>query len=367
MIKLKKRLIFALFLVILILISGCKGKKDVKKSLEEIRTGTEGIVMSFLPNAPPPTIHVEQGADERSNTFEVVLEVRNKGAFPQPEDRGITAPPGRIYLSGYDPNIISLKDPKTSTDLNSQELSGKPLEGKSPINPNGGLDLLTFRGQVNVDNLNVEKYEPTLQATACYQYWTTAGPSVCIDPEPYSVAGQKKVCEVNDITMQSQGGPIAVTAIDEEAFASKTQFKITIKNVGGGDVIRYEALNKCGSSGDKILREDIDKVYLKEVKIGNKILNCGPFVNTGDSSVRREAGDIRLINGEGFIICELSSGDYGSKTAYITPMTITLLYGYRSSIEKKIQIKREVSGIIGGREATHTSPDTASFPFIGEI
>src|SRR3989344_2633267 len=122
--KLKKRLVFVLFIALLLLISGCKGKKSTEKSLEEIRTGTEGIIMNFLTNAPPATIHVEQGADERSNTFEVVLEVRNKGAFPQPEDRGVTAPPGRIYLSGYDPNIISLKDPKTSADMNSQELNG---------------------------------------------------------------------------------------------------------------------------------------------------------------------------------------------------------------------------------------------------
>ncbi|MBI2650369.1 hypothetical protein HYX04_03570 [Candidatus Woesearchaeota archaeon] len=347
MIKLKKRLVFVLFIALLILISGCKGKKSTEKSLEEIRTGTEGIVMSFLQNAPPATIHVEKGVDEPLNSFEVILELRNKGAFPQPGEGG-TAPVGRMFLSGYDQNILSF-------DKNSvEEFTGKALEGKSSINPNGGLDLFTFRGQVNVDNLNVEKYEPTLLATACYKYLTVAGPSVCIDPDPYSTI-QKKICEAQDISLSSQGAPIAVTKIDEEAFATKTQFKITIKNVGNGDVVKYEAINKCGPSGDKILREDVDKVYLQEVRIGNKVLNCGPFVNTGDSSVRRKAGDIRLINGEGFIICELPSSDYSqSKTAYTTPITITLLYGYRSSIEKKIEIKQETSGITGGSSPPST-------------
>ncbi|MEK6848772.1 MAG: hypothetical protein AABX65_04030, partial [Nanoarchaeota archaeon] len=279
----------------------------------------------------------------------------------QPGEGG-SAPVGRVFLSGYDPNILSF-------DKNSvEEFSGKALEGKSSINPNGGLDLVTFRGQVNVDNLNVEKYEPTLLATACYNYLTVAGLSVCIDPDPYSTVNQKKVCEVQDITLVGQGAPVSITKIDEEAFATKTQFKITIKNAGNGDVLKTESLNKCGPSGDKIQREDVDKVYLQEVKIGNKVLNCGPFANTGDSDVRRQAGDVRLINGEGFIICELQSSDYGGgKTTYITPMTITLLYGYRNSIEKKIQIKQEVSGIIGSREATPTSPDTASFPYVGEI
>jgi len=89
-IKLKKRLVFILFIALLILISGCKGKKSTEKSLEEIRTGTEGIVMNFLPNAPPDKIYAEQ---TDKNEFEVVLELRNKGAFPQPAKNGIS--PGR--------------------------------------------------------------------------------------------------------------------------------------------------------------------------------------------------------------------------------------------------------------------------------
>lgn len=338
MIKLKKRLVFVLFVAMLILISGCKGKKSTEKSLEEIRTGTEGITLNFLINAPPAKIHVEKGVSGESlNSFEVILELRNKGAYPQPGEGG-KAPEGKVFLSGYDPVIVAF-------DKNSvEEFSGKALEGKSSINPNGGLDIVTFRGQVNVDNLNVEKYEPTLSATACYKYLTVAGPSVCIDPDPYSTI-QKKICEAQDITLSNQGAPIAVTKIDEEAFATKTQFKITIKNVGNGDALKHEATNKCGPSGDKILREDIDKIYLQEVKIGEKVLDCGPFASTGDGSVRGQKGDVRLINGEGFIICELPSSDYSqSKTAYTTPMTITLFYGYRNSIEKKMEIKMESSG-----------------------
>ena len=55
MISLNKRLIFAFSLVLLILISACTGKKDVKASLEEIRVGTDGIVIN------PISYDVEQG------------------------------------------------------------------------------------------------------------------------------------------------------------------------------------------------------------------------------------------------------------------------------------------------------------------
>lgn len=361
--NLKKRLVIVILIIALLLISSCSltGKKGTSTSKsskrEDIRTGTQGIVISFLPNAPPDKIVVEQGADSRLNSFEVILDIRNKGAYPQPED-GVPAPIAKVFLTGYDRNVIFFeKNPPL------EDLSSKPLDGKSTINPNGGQDLITFKGYVNIENLNVEKYEPTLQATTCFQYWTVAGPSVCIDPDPYSTVSGKKVCEAQDITLSSQGAPIAVTKIEEEAFASKTQFRITVKNVGAGDVFKDKALEKCGPEGEKIVREDIDKIYVRQVKIGNKELLCGPFIDRPNADVRERAGYIRLINGEGHIICELQSGDYSStKSAYTTPINIMLLYGYRNVAEKKFLIKKESFGI--GSSSPRTS--SASSPQIAQ-
>ena len=310
MIKLKKKFIFAVFLILIFLISGCNiGKKDTKKSLEEIRTGTEGISISFLPNAPPETIHVEQGID---SAFDVVLELKNKGAYPQPNEGTQRLAPGfsNLFLSGY--------------------------------------DIISFKGTVKSNSLNVEKYEPTLLATACYYYSTVAGPSVCIDPNPYSTIKENKVCTVQGLTLSNQGAPIAVTKIDEEAFSTKTQFRITIKNVGGGDVLKEDALSdKCNPSGDaKIEREDIDKVYIGGVKISDKNLDCGPF---SDGAIKGTIGYIRLINGEGFVICELPKSAYSNQiSAYTTPLLIQLTYGYRNTIQKKILIKKEGGSSIGG-------------------
>lgn len=358
MIKLRKRLFFVLFLVLLILIYGCKSRKSTEKSLEEIRTGTEGIVMSFLQNAPPDKIHVEQGATPEANIFEVVLELKNKGAYPQPDEgaRGLGPGFGKIFLSGYDTSIITLE----SKDGKSGDLGTKTLEGKSTINPNGGQDVLSFTGKIIPENLNVEKYEPTLLATACYYYLTIAGPSVCIDPNPYSTIKEKKVCGVQDISLSNQGAPVAVTKIDEEAFATKTQFKITIKNVGNGDVLKADAANnKCDPFGtQKIQRDDIDKVNLMWVKVSDKALMCGPFAET---NLKSTGGLIRLINGEGFVICEMSNSEYSNKiSAYTTPLLIQLSYGYRNSIEKKIQIKREISGVTGESSGISTPPTSTS-------
>ena len=166
---------FLIIIVIFLLltVSACKSKRDPQKELENLRTGSLGLTISFLQDNPPPTIHVEEGEE---NSFDIVLEVSNKGVYPQPED-GIKLN-GKLYLSGYDKDIVEITTP-------SMDLSALAIDGKSSINLNGGSDLAVFKASVDYSKLPVERYEPTLLAAACYNYLTIAGPSVCIDPDPY--------------------------------------------------------------------------------------------------------------------------------------------------------------------------------------
>ncbi len=341
MVKPRRFLTILLILSLMVMISACNSKKD-KTSVEDVRVGKEGVIINFLSNSPPDTIRVDSGSD---TPFEVVLEVKNRGAFPQPDDN-IPAPRGRIYLSGFDRNILAF-------DKTAEILDNKPLYGKSTISPNGGIDLFTFKGQVNIGNLNVEKYEPTIQATACYEYRTITAQNVCIDPIPYATVDQKKVCTASDVSMSDQGGPVAITAIDEEAFATKTQFRITFKNAGNGNIVYLNSMGKCSPEGE-LKSEDINKIYLASARVGTKELSCGPFMTSGGGLIKGASGDVRLVNGEGFIICEMPSSDYGdTKSAYMSPMRIEILYGYKTSVEKKISIRKESAGFVG--ESTSSS------------
>ncbi len=339
--------------ITLISIIGCSGSSGTSDSVENIRVGTEGLSVSFLANNPPDTVHAEENG---ANAFDVIMDIRNNGAFPQPEEiSGIGGPVGNVYLSGYDSNIISIT-PKDSSGVsgNGIDLSRLPLDGKSTINPNGGQDILSFQGKIiDYKKLLVERYEPVLLATACYHYETTASTSVCIDPDPYSVVKQKKVCQASDASLTSQGAPIAVVKIAEEAFATKTTFKITVKNVGSGEVLIRESINKCdpyttrvnldNSGSVKIQREDLDKVLVESVKVSETLLNCGPYIDNSGAVKRTDGGLMRLLNGEGFIICELPSGSYAkTNSAYTTPLVVKLKYGYRTTTERKLLIKREM-------------------------
>jgi len=350
----KRKILMCVFLLLLILLAtGCfRKKKDTTQSTQEIRTGTNGIGISFLPNNPPPTLIVSQSAPA---TFDTIVEIINRGAYPQPDES--TAINGKVYIGGYDKNIIKF----SPIDPPSYDLSkSSSLQGKILASLEGNSELVTFNGIVSYDDLKVEKYEASFLATACYQYSTLAGPSVCIDPDPYSQIKQQKVCTVQIIALTSQGAPIAITSIVPTARSDNMQFLITIKNVGLGDVLVKEqdssaqqsqqqsinSIEKCNPfGGAKLTKDDINKVFVEEVSIGNEPLLCQPFSGTNAKS---DKGNVRLDDkGEGTIRCELFKSGIGAysdaKTSYTTPLRIKLSYVYRTTAQTKMLVQKEES------------------------
>ena len=315
-----KNIKILLFTVLLLIIYGC----DFNLGGEDggLTSGTEGIVINFLENNPQSNYLV---SDENEH-ISVILEVRNKGSYPQDNDENILSR-GQIYISGFDDDIIDMED-------TSKRLDREFLQGVSNINPEGGFDTVEFEGSILANELVIDKYESTILATLCYPYVTKASPSICIDPFPFDDK-QKKVCKIGSLTLSSQGAPIAITSIDQEASSSKIQFKIGLKNVGGGDVIRIsgDTLERCNpSEGEALEREDFDRVELRRATAGFTELRCGPF---------DESNHIRLFNGEGFIICTLDSSSYqDTKSAYTTPLNLEFRYGYRTTISNPIKISK---------------------------
>ena len=303
-----------LFLILVIAIFGC-----IKKDKDEyIITGTDGLKIDFLENYPQDS-YVVSGQRE---PISVIVDIRNKGTFP--DDEG-DLKGGSLYLSGFDKNIINIERSKSLDKLD--------LYPVSYVNPNGGFDSVEFDGEINVDKLKVDRHDLVILATICYPYRTKAGPSVCVDPYPFDT-NQEKVCKIGSQTLTSQGAPIAITKIDQEASTNKIHFTINVKNVGKGDVVNLGALEKCNPSRNEILeRDDFDKIKVKSITIGsvNLLRKCGPFVEGSNT--------IKLFNGEGFIICSLDVPDLGSiKSAYTTPLNIELSYGYRSTVSEQIEI-----------------------------
>lgn len=379
--KIEKK-IAAVFLILLAIASAGCGKKEDKA--EDVITGTDGLVISFIENFPQDKYILSSG---ETQDFTAVIDIKNKGAFSleaelekdanyatkkkdlkdkiaklneelmkldmDKADAKVIATKmqeiekaenelaslkehipkanslmekSKLFIGGFDTGIIKIVP-------TSDYLAGKSLAAVSSINPSGGFDTVEFGGKIAADKLGVSRYDPTILATACYPYATKAGPNVCIDPIPFDDK-QKKVCNIGIHTLSSQGAPIAVTRIDQEASSTKLRFKITIKNAGNGDVIQPYSLEKCSSATNQLKREDFDLVELTSVKAGtNELLaDCGPFAKQGTNL-------IRLFDGEGFVVCTMDISNIGS-SAYLTPLIVELKYGYRTTASKQVSIRK---------------------------
>lgn len=298
------RLLFMAFLVMaLFYSSGCKGVFSPSDNIESqgtFRTGTQGIELRFVQGSPPSDVY-------EGDRMDAVVEYTNRGAFDIES--------GYLYLSGFDKNYIR---------FDRTMLAGMRAKGKDEFNPLGDIiNTFTFSvDQVNIPN-DADLFPQTIKATACYKYRTYAVGRVCIDPDPYGVGYQDKVCIAGAPEVGgSQGAPVAVTSVVQQSAKNRVQFKVNVANVGSGAVIDNAApIVDCHS---KLDRTDIDKVDIK-AKFSDNWLKCEPET-------------VRISEGAGFAICHWE-GDLGPE-AYETMLTIQLDYGYRDSMATDVTIHR---------------------------
>ncbi|MBS3098214.1 hypothetical protein J4209_05460 [Candidatus Woesearchaeota archaeon] len=304
--------------IILIFIFGCgTGKRDRPGEGDyDYRTGSNGLTLNF----PVGTI---TQAFENDPEVKMVVEVRNEGAFPQFDETGLN---GRIWVGGFDPNIIDLRP---ETDL----LDEEELEGRSQYNRQGGYSGIVISGPVYQFPPGTTYYDPTLMVTVTYEYKTIASPIVCIDPEPRSTNIRDKVCDITNYgsvsISSSQGAPVAVTRMEEDATHDAILFKIYIQNVGGGLIINENDVDKNPNSGYDW--DELNKVRIADISVGNRrVTQCRPDIGEF----------VDLLNNEGFIFCKFSTA--GLSSVYTTPLNIELEYAYANSIERRIEIFEEV-------------------------
>ncbi|MBD3203302.1 hypothetical protein GF327_03345 [Candidatus Woesearchaeota archaeon] len=300
--------------ILIIGLASCSRSSGSGGDIEEkYRTGTEGIVLRFLPELPPSSVF---------NTYPltVMVDYRNAGAY--------TVGNGIIYLSGFDDNYIPFESQGDCSGAGSV-CGFSNLEGKSIYNPEGLYSRIAeFKtNRVEVSGIdNIDTFTQRIRASVCYEYQTNAYPVVCIDPTVGKGTVTDKVCSVHPVSLSGgQGAPIAITNVEQEmAAGSGTQaqviFKITIQNVGDGVPFITQPINNCHT---ELTFTNANYVHVDEVSFSNNNLNCQPQ-------------DVRLSNNKGFTICE-GRGSYGT-SAFETPLNIQLSYRYRNSISTEVEI-----------------------------
>jgi hypothetical protein len=308
-----RKTIIITLLILAVFTSACTGIVQQGKETDlmtNYRTGSQGLVLRFVPNLPPARLF-------DTEPFNALIEVENKGSYT------VGGASDRIYLSGFDPSII--------TGILEWGAEIPSVQGRTQFVTQGGMDVASFKGTIApLGSRNIDKYPVRLLATACYGYETIATAPICIDPNPYAPITRPKICTPTAVGLGGgQGGPVAVTNVEVEPSPDRTRFKIHIQNVGGGEVFRSGGnnLEKCSPFTEGLAFDEIDYVELRDVQVAGVSVKptCKPLDNN----------HIRLTNGQGQVFCELMTR---GEDAYTTPMSITLEYGYRTSIFKDLEI-----------------------------
>ncbi len=199
--------------------------------------------------------------------------------------------------------------------------------------PGGEMTVIPFHANIVNWPQGLDKTERPMPflVTNCYVYSTYAAPMVCIDPDPYGLG--TKVCYPKKITFNGgNGAPVAVTTIEQENTKFKSYFTINIKNIGQGNIFDMGYIERCSPYyPGRVSTQQLNKVYLIDVRIGDQSLSCTPDRFDG----------IRLVNNLGTVNCQYEF-EYNSKSAYTTPLIIELAYGYAESMERRTMIKRAI-------------------------
>jgi hypothetical protein len=313
----KRRGFILVYVIILLFILTSCGPKvpggerplDTAAALQQVKTGTQGLEVSIVPNYPPSTIY-------DIGELIALIEIRNKGNYD------LELQDCFIHATGFDKNIIrgGFDQPRSCAE------GLGVLEGKNVYNLDGALNQIEFNSPNIVLPLGIPDYNPTLNFLTCYNYKTKASPQICIDPLLYQVSSLQKSCDYRrSISVGSgQGGPVGVSNVGVDMVGNRAIFDITVTNFGSGNVLSpFANIQSCGDAN--LNRQDFDKVGYS-VRLSDSIGNCNPR----DSIVR-------LSNGRGKIIC---SFDVPGTVAYETPLLIDLDYGYIQSFSKPIKIIR---------------------------
>ncbi len=322
--------IFALLLLALF-IAGCSGGGEGKIpfSYEAIHTGTDGVKIDFLSNAPSSELLAPSKEGQQGYPFRVGINVNNRGAS--------NVENGWVTVTAED-DYLQLDDFKKSFSL----------EGKSILNPSGDIGIETFNGITkNFKEGQAEKYISVILATACYNYNTEFKSDVCIDTDVLDLKRKERICSMKDITSTGQGAPVAVTSVETKMFPEgdsdhiafvKPQFVISIKNVGDGEVVNPELDMGSVCSSELVSDRNSDSfktawnILTVSAKLSDKDLSCFP-------------NPVKLRGDDDIVRCSLRDEDKidANIPSYMSPLTITLSYGYTSTVSKSVMISKDVN------------------------
>ncbi len=278
--KIAKLLILALLLSMLAFgQQGCKREKAPE-------VGTQGIVISSIPAAPPAEV-------SKGQQCPIYVFLENKGSYD------VKAGEAKIFLEGLAPELFSL----TKTDLAKQNAAElKKANRKAGIA--GGRERIIFTDKAKYIGQNVGYTQPLIYKS-CYVYETTVRADVCMALQSSAVCaleGDKlKGAAIGDAPMQ-------ITSINEERSGQNVLIKFKIENKGTGNV--YLPTVNC-EKPEAFLQDSV----LVDIQT-EEPLDCKPTLS------EEKSGEGRVNS---IVVCKRNMQNVAER---LSPITLNLRYTY---------------------------------------
>jgi len=339
-----------IILGIMIIISGCnnssgigggKGSGGSISGSKDFYKGTSALSINFVKDMPPAEVY------DKNSDFVIGLELKNEGAENVSEG---------VMTVSVERDYIELKGilQQRNSLVSYENIEGKPnalkfnLGGKSILLPSGEKGIIYFNAAARELAEESQALTSKISVNSCYKYKTVASPSVCVDADYTNTNPFQKSCVVSDVSIDSQGAPVAVTKIESEMVPStddtsiiKPRFIITVKNLGNGEVIREDKVEGACSSerlGQGEWNNIKVKAYISTMTDEKNKLDCN--IIGGD---KYDNGTLILKQKEDSIRCSYEEGFKQIKGTFSSPLYIILDYGYTDTISKDVKIRKVVT------------------------
>ena len=302
-----KKIAFLMLIVMALFVLGVNGCAK-----ETVATGNQAVAMSFVENAPPSTVAVNQ-------EFPIYVDIINRGGSY------LNAGEAKFYLSGVGPGFQGI----------TQSLVNLNFLSKESTIP----ERLSFAAKAKYTSDLQSPLQQNLVLTTCYNYGIVAQANICVSNINSSVictlSGEKITASSNSVS------PIQITSVTETLEGTKLQVTILIENRGASSVQNFPNIYLQDTNCDKLYAHDFNEMQ-KEKKL-NVLVNIGAEsgwkckVQSSVSPYPAISALEGIISLEpiGKLVCEKNVKD---EQSHSMPLTISLHYRYVDAIIKSIQI-----------------------------
>ena len=341
-----------IILLFLLFIVGCKGMYSITDV--SIYKGTDGLAIKFIENAPPNEVF-------EKTILPLGIMIRNAGAYDI-ENGLITFSLEEDYMLLDKTSTRTSGRGKKSAEerfdwIENERISwieDKPqikfsLNGKTIERAEGEEEIMTLKAEARPLEELSQTHEPSILATACYDYKTELVAAVCVDTDVYGIKKITKSCKVKELGFSSQGAPVAITRIGTEIMPMdipdrvRPQFLIQVQNKGDGLVIKDDMQVITDACSEKSLNyTELSVVFINAYLGGEqKQLNCNIEEETQYKD-NKKTGLVKLRDNTGIARCVLDEGIDEDEGTYVSPLKIELRYGYTNTISKNVVIKKQL-------------------------